>query len=84
MPKIVTPAPGEPSVAGSTGSIFSETSICPGFAANAPWGTITVTWLSEVTGVAGLDPLGSSAIGKTPDDGGWLVAARSGGGLTQR
>ena len=84
MPKIVRSAPGDPSVAGSTGSIVSETSVCPGFVANAPCVTISVTWLSEVTGVAGRDPLGSSVMGKTPEDGGWFAAARSGGGLTQR
>ena len=78
------PAPGEPSVAGSIGSIVSETSIWPAFDANAPCGTITVIWLSEVTGVAACDPLGPSAIGKTPEDGGWFAAARSGGGLTHR
>ncbi len=60
------------------------TSICPAFLANAPCGTITVTWLSDVTGVAGRDPFGSSGMWKTPEDGGWFVAARSGGGLTQR
>ena len=49
MPKTVTSVPGDPSVAGSTGSTVSVTSVCPAFLANAPRGTITVTWLSDVT-----------------------------------
>jgi hypothetical protein len=46
--------------------------------------TITVTWLSEVISTWPRTPSGPSSSVNSPALGGWLPAARSGGGFTQR
>ena len=84
FPNVTSSPPGVGSDAGSTGSTDSLTLCSPARGPIAPSATITVTWLSEVNTTWPRTPSGSSASVNSPALGGWLSAARSGGGSTQR
>ena len=84
FPNVTRSPPGAGSDAGSSGSTDSVTLFSPVRGPIAPSATTTVTWLSEVNTTWPRTPPASSSRVNSPALGGWLPAARSGGGSTQR
>ena len=73
-----------PRVAGSTGSIVTSTPRWPDRGGTAPWLRTRLTCPSLVEKAPSWEPSAVSSTVKRVEAGGLLLAARSGGGLTQR